>query len=382
MSGGAGARFWNDETQRWEDGDGTAPAATSPVTPPPARPDAPPAWPPVASPRVSSEVPAKDSDGTSGVGAVSDPDGWPGAGGQGNGWHGPAAGAGEGAGGWSETQVMAAGAAGGTRPPDTAPWPGHGWPPAGDQGAGSPPARATNRRRVWSVVGGVAAVGVTVGLVLTLVVDSGDGDGEGASAAVSASPTVPSDQVPGGGDPYASQTTPEVSASPSPTAPELPAGYQSYEDSEGFRIAIPEGWSRSQVDSQYGIAVVNYRNADSTRRLQVYQVAEESPDASFELYLSDETKKADGFEQLLLQNLDDGEFTGSRLEYLADSISGEPDIGTWHVYDERFVAQDGNIYAIAAYGPDADGRDDELELLTTALDAFCPPYACDPASVD
>ncbi|MEU6353967.1 hypothetical protein ABZ896_32325 [Streptomyces sp. NPDC047072] len=234
-----------------------------------------------------------------------------------------------------------------------------------------------NRRLVLSVLVGAAAVAVAATLVLTLVVGGGDEDDR--SAATSPSPEASFSQQ---SDPYASQE-PSYTEDPSPTEePSLPAGYELYEDEEGFRIAIPAGWARTSVDSQYGMAIVNYRSADGERRLQVYQVAEESPAASFELYLSDDTPKAPGFQELDLQTLDDGEFTGSRLEYLADSIKGEPDVGTWHVYDERFVAEDGNIYAIAAYGPDADGRDDELELLDTALQGFCPPYACDPASVD
>ncbi|WP_371669587.1 hypothetical protein OG985_19135 [Streptomyces sp. NBC_00289] len=236
-----------------------------------------------------------------------------------------------------------------------------------------------SRRLVWSVLIGAAAVGVAVSLVLTLVVDTGDDDGKGnrtvaASESPTPEPTQPTEVT---GSPT------EDTASPSPTLPELPTGYETFEDDEGFRIARPEGWTRSTVDSSYGIAVVNYRSADSEHRLQVYQVAEESPDASFDLYLSAETPKPAGFDKLRLRNLDDGEFTGSRLEYLADSIKGEPDVGVWHVYDERFVAADGNIYAIAAYGPDSDGGDDELEVLTTALDWFCPSLGgCDPAAVD
>ncbi|WP_202425916.1 hypothetical protein [Streptomyces sp. HUCO-GS316] len=238
-----------------------------------------------------------------------------------------------------------------------------------------------SRRLVWSVLVGAAAVGVAVSLVLTLVVDGGD-DGKGRrQVASSGSPTPGLSQQSGVTE---SPTEPTATTpSPSLSTPVLPVGYESYEDEEGFRIAIPEGWTRSTVNSQFGIAVVNYRDAAGEHRLQVYQVAEDSPDASFELYLSDETPKPQGFEELDLQNLDDGGFTGSRLEYLADSIKGEPDVGTWHVYDERFVAADGNIYAIAAYGPDSDGRDDELEVLTTALDWFCPPLGgCDPAALD
>jgi hypothetical protein len=219
---------------------------------------------------------------------------------------------------------------------------------------------------MWSVVVGAAVVGVAVSLVLTFVVGEGGDDTDARPPATSGSPRVSAP---------ASTPEEEPTATPSPTVAQLPAGYVLEEDAEGFRIAVPEGWSRSSVDSKFGIAVVNYRSPDGTRRLQVYQVAEESPDASFELYLSEDTPKPDGFVELALENLDDGDFVGSRLEYLTDSIKGEPEVGTWHVYDERFVASDGQIYAVAAYGPDSDGREDELELLNTALGWFCPPYA-------
>jgi hypothetical protein len=123
----------------------------------------------------------------------------------------------------------------------------------------------------------------------------------------------------------------------------------------------------------HGIRVVNYRSPDRKHRMQVFQVSEESPQASFDLFLSAKSVKPAGFKQLSLESLDDVDFTGARLEYLADKIKGEPDVGTWHVYDERFVAADDNIYAIAVYSPKADKRDDQLELLTTALNWFCPP---------
>ncbi|WP_280878342.1 hypothetical protein [Streptomyces pseudovenezuelae] len=226
-----------------------------------------------------------------------------------------------------------------------------------------------NRRLVWSVVVGAAVVGVAVSLVLTLVVGKDDGGSDkkplGASSVGSPTPSELS----------ASGVTPtEDTASPSLSAAVPADGYEKYDDAEGFQIAIPEGWTRSTVDSQFGIAVVNYRSADRTRRLQVYQVSEQSPAASFELYLSDQTGKPAGFQKIDLETLDDGEFTGSRLEYLADTIKGDPDVGTWHVYDERFVAADGNIYALASYGPDSNGSDDEFAVLTNALEWFCPPY--------
>ncbi|MGC0329970.1 hypothetical protein RKD23_002960 [Streptomyces sp. SAI-170] len=337
MSGGQ--RYWNEDTQRWEDpSSGPAPAPS-----PPPRPDFAPGagrrapWDADAGtfagpgsgdePAVVVTPPAHPVDPVPGpvppVPGSSPPGGWPGTPGV----------------------------------PPSEPWPGAG---------PGPSPRSVDRRVVWSVVVGAAVVGVAVSLVLTLVVGKGDDDTDARPPATS-SPRVESSSA---------QPTPteEESVTPSPTFAEPPAGYVLTQDDEGFRMAVPEGWSRSETDSQYGIAVVNYRSPDRTQRLQVYQVSEATPDESFELYLSNAREKADGFEQLALENLDDGDFVGSRLEYLVASIDGEPDVGTWHIYDERFVASDGEIYAVASYGPDSDGGTDELEVLNTALGWFCPPY--------
>ncbi|GLP67878.1 hypothetical protein TUSST3_45000 [Streptomyces sp. TUS-ST3] len=416
MSGGA--RYWNEETQRWEDGDGSG-AATGPVTPPPpALPGAVPTWPPevpgapdaeggagpsadgprtpTAPPVAPVWPPAAGADGADGMGADPDrtvdvgagigsagpnagpssspppppspPAGWPGTGG-GSTWHGP--GAADASGGWSSVEQIG----GGSVP--SAEWSGSAWSTTVPTAVPEAPT-GTNRRLVWSALVGVAAVGVAVTLVLTTVVgDDGDDKAGGAS------PT-PTGIVSQQSDPYESPTPSptEDTASPLASAPELPAGYELYEDQQGFRIARPVGWSRTAVASRFGIDVVNFRSADGERRIQVYQVAEESPEASFELYLSADTPKPDGFEKLDLRPVEENGFTGERLEYRADTLSGEPDVGPWHVYDERFVAQDGLIYAIAAYGQEDDGGADELELLTTALSGFCAPYACDAASVD
>ncbi|MFF0158877.1 hypothetical protein ACFYRY_15275 [Streptomyces sp. NPDC005263] len=391
MSGGA--RYWNEETQRWEDAAGrdTTPAPVTP--PPPARPGfAPGEGTPGTDPgpgtgSAGGEEAAPDSVSPSPAPTPPPaPVGWPGSGGH-NGWHGPA-GAGAGDAAWSPTEVsgqgpaLAQSAGGGDGAWPAAAWPATTWPPAG-QPAAPAPARGMSRRLVWSVVAGAAAVGVAVSLLLTLVVPGDDKDKPSVAASgTESSPPADVSQQSGPEPTGTEPTNTEETASPSPSTSALPAGWESYEDQEGFRIARPKGWTRGTKASQFGMAVVNYRSADRERRLQIYQVAEESPAASFDLYLSDQTDKAAGFRELSLDTLDDGEFTGTRLEYLADRIKGEPDVGTWHVYDERFVAADGNIYAIAAYGPDANGGEDELELLTTAVDHFCPPYACDPASID
>ncbi|MGV9319313.1 hypothetical protein [Streptomyces sp. NPDC003660] len=327
--------------------DSSAPAAQATGTPPPAsawppadrRTPPPAAWPPAAPSSTEPQSPAWPPS------APADPPtaAWPPA-------HHPDPPTGS----WSPTA---------TNPelPVTAPW-----PPVDP--APEPPAKDSGRRVLWLVLVGAAVAGVAVSLVLTQVVGKDKDKRDDARPVVRHSSSAPVTPGP----------SPTPTPTPSPSAP--PAGYELRDDSEGFRVAVPEGWKRAEVPSQYGMSVVNFRSPDRERRLQVYEVSEASPDASFDLYLSDQTAKPRGFEKLALTNLDEGDFTGSRLEYLADAIRDEPEVGTWHVYDERFVAADGKIYALAAYGANADGGEDELELLTTALAWFCPPgMNCDPA---
>ncbi|MFE5395159.1 hypothetical protein ACFQ9U_11385 [Streptomyces sp. NPDC056568] len=331
MSGGQ-QRYWNEAAQRWEDAAGSATPATPP---PPPRPEAVPRMPPVPGPD---------------AGPCTTPVPPPG--------HAP----------WSAPEL-----------PHPAPLPPG---PAPSSGGGTGP----SRRLVWSVLGGAAAVGAVVALVLTLVVpgdEGGDDDGRAAGPA-SASATEPSALRSGettgtGGTGDAGETpAPPEESSPAAEGTGLPDGYELHADPEGFTLARPEGWVRDAVPSQYGMSVVNHRSPDGRLRLQVYQVAEATPTASFDLFLSEETPKGPGFRELSLTTPHVGEVTATRLEYLVDSIRGEPDVGTWHVVDERFLAPDGQVYAIAAYGADADGREDERELLDTARAAFCPPHTtCD-----
>ncbi|MFF9755647.1 hypothetical protein ACF1FC_23165 [Streptomyces sp. NPDC014344] len=168
--------------------------------------------------------------------------------------------------------------------------------------------------------------------------------------------------------------TAEPSSAPEPSS--LPEGFGLHRDAEGFTVARPTGWEREAVPSQHGFDVVNYRSPDGLRRLQVYEVEERSPEESFDLYLSDRTPKADGFEKVALGPLETEGVSGLRLEYRADSLRGEPDVGSWHVQDVRFRSPaDGKVYAIAAYGAPTDGIDPELALVLTAVAHFCPPSA-------
>ncbi|MER7491304.1 hypothetical protein ABT033_01395 [Streptomyces pharetrae] len=232
------------------------------------------------------------------------------------------------------------------------------------------------RPRVWaSVVAAAALIGVTVALV---VVQVNDGDEPGRRTGPRADGTVSPTPSP---ETYPSESPQEETtalSSPSASSRELPAGYESFVDPQGFRIAMPVGWTREAVPSEYGIDVVNYRSPTGERRLQVFEVAEATAQESFELLLSPQTPKAPGFEQLAMYDLTGVDVTGASLEYLVDAIRGEPDVGAWHVVDARFEASDGDRYAIIAYGRDDDGRDDEFELASTGVEWFCPPeWTCD-----
>lgn len=176
-------------------------------------------------------------------------------------------------------------------------------------------------------------------------------------------------------DPGASEgsTTadPTQSASASATPP---AGYEVLDDPQGFRIAVPEGWTRKSQSSKYGIDVVEYRGSDGIRRLQIFQVMEATAHQSV-VESQKASSKLNGYQEIHVQDVTDpsgGE--AAEHEYTADELSGEPATGvTYHVIDYRFQAEDGEKYALIAYGTQSDQADAERELLATARAWFCPP---------
>ncbi|MGW1957680.1 hypothetical protein ACWCPI_33875 [Streptomyces sp. NPDC001920] len=151
----------------------------------------------------------------------------------------------------------------------------------------------------------------------------------------------------------------------------LPDGYHEVPDEEGFRIAVPVGWSRESSPSQYGIDIVNYRSPDGLRRLQVFQLMEDSPYGSLQA-AQVESAKLDGYELIELTEPPSSPDAAAEHEYRASEIVGESNSGVRHVIDHRFQAADGNRYALVAYGPD-NADQAERELVDTAVGWFCPP---------
>ncbi|MGV9943281.1 hypothetical protein [Streptomyces sp. NPDC003401] len=166
---------------------------------------------------------------------------------------------------------------------------------------------------------------------------------------------------------------PGVTASP-------PSGYEILDDSEGFRIALPEGWTRESDPSRYGIEIVEYRAPDGVRRIQIFQLMEDSPHASV-VEAQTTASGLDGYREIQVRYVPDPSGNeAAEHEYTADELSGEPATGSaYHVIDHRFEAVDGERYALIAYGAQDDGTEDERELLDTARAWFCPPSVQCPA---
>lgn len=162
----------------------------------------------------------------------------------------------------------------------------------------------------------------------------------------------------------------EPSASGSSAPPD---GYETKEDSEGYTVAVPEDWDRRTETRDDGSKTVFYEASGGARQLQIFWVEDDDPYASLEL-AEKNAEKNEGYDRKGLDHLDSGEAgAAARFEYTYDS---EEHGGTRHVVDHRFEAEDGELYAIVAYGPDEDGDEDkEKELLDTALTFFCPSGA-------
>lgn len=152
-----------------------------------------------------------------------------------------------------------------------------------------------------------------------------------------------------------------------------PPGYSVKEDPEGFQVAVPDGWDRRTEGREVGSKVVFYEEPGRSRQLQIFWVEDADPYASLELAEKNAEKNKD-YERNALDQLDSGDgSSAARLEYTYDS---DEHGGTRHVIDHRFEAEDGELYAIVAYGQTEGGTaEQEKELLDTALTYFCPSGA-------
>ena len=152
---------------------------------------------------------------------------------------------------------------------------------------------------------------------------------------------------------------------------ELPDGYRLAEDPEGFSLAVPEDWRR-RTESRGDDKAVFYENKDRTKQLLMFPVKDADPYESLQL-AEGYAEKNEKYERESFQRLNGGDRKAARLEYTY--FSDEHD-GVRHVIDHRFEAEDGDLYALIAYGPETKNASEEgRSLLDTALSSFCAPGA-------
>lgn len=225
-----------------------------------------------------------------------------------------------------------------------------------------PPPSPPGPRRLLVILTAMAVLGAGVGAGVWFLSRDGStspGATPGTSVAVTTStpPTTPPETVPG--------STPPPSPLDSP--PPTPApGYRSVEDPVGYTLFVPQDWVRRQKEGEKA-PVVFYDAPDDGRQLQIFRLAEESPAESLRLAEND---PGYGFARRPdYQALERDEGDGwSELSYRYD----DEDKGPRRVIDHRFEADDGELYAIRASGPEGLSLAQIREPLTAALGSFCP----------
>jgi hypothetical protein len=151
-----------------------------------------------------------------------------------------------------------------------------------------------------------------------------------------------------------------------------PAGFVVCDDPEGFRIAVPKGWDRRVEARDFGSNVIDYGDPDGPRQLQIFFVDDADPYSSLK-QAENGAEKFKDYDRKAMSRLENSEgAAAARFEYSYDSKTHG---GKVHVIDHRFEAEDGELYAIIAYGPAGGDADEEKELVDTALSTFCPDGA-------
>ncbi|MFG2820222.1 serine/threonine-protein kinase [Kitasatospora sp. NPDC048365] len=246
-------------------------------------------------------------------------------------------------------------------PPTTPPLP----PSAADGGA--------HRRKLLIVGGAIAAVLVAGGVTFAMVGGGSDGGGEAAVVApssptdtyVSPSPTPTPTPEPSTATATATSTR-TVTTAPSSTAAAsgstaAPAGYRWVDDPAGFRVAVPQGWTRSENNGQ-----IDY-SPDGGVHLLRFGVTPGATKTSEEHFLE--------LEQTVSTYPD-----YQRILLAADTYQGRPGAaweftwtdpkqGTRHAVDQAFIATSGTEYAIYLSGPESDWTSTQQRLVTV-LNSF------------
>ncbi|MEV7612313.1 hypothetical protein [Streptomyces sp. NPDC089799] len=384
---GPSAPRWDPVTQRWTEPGDPAPPAPAPAPAPAEPPPGPEHAPPAADQGAWWNGPAASGDATTAD------TGWPVAGHAGQGGHAGHAG---------QAAPAAVPAAGLPLPPMPPLPPGYPPGPPGYPGAPQPlppaPHDTRARSRLVPVTAGVAVAAVALGAAAVWFVQRDDpapkpevhgpvvpsgGPRSGSPQQETPAPSADAPSADPSGAPSGTATgipsgppsgapsgtgapTSGASGFPSP-APSDPAGaHRTVQDSDGFTIAVPQGWNREKTGSG-----VFYRAPDRTALLQVFRVSEADLSPLDAVRAASENLRSQpntpDYTEISVGTVG-GSSGAAELVYEYDSAESR---GRRHGIERVFHAADGSKWAVLAAGP-ATAPDTVRQNLAAALAAFRP----------
>ncbi|KQV14420.1 MULTISPECIES: serine/threonine-protein kinase [unclassified Kitasatospora] len=252
-------------------------------------------------------------------------------------------------------------------------------PPTPTPPAPSPPAPPGDgrRRRTLLVVGSAVLAALLTGGVVFAVVNSGSENPAQTTTVVAPTTTPPSSQPPTTQAPTSQAPTsqPPTSQPPSsppktspptsaaPTAPAAPAGFRWVDDPAGFRVAVPQNWTRTETGGQ-----IDY-SPDGGLHLLRFGIgpgATQSSEAHF-LELEQTVAQQTDYQRITLQtNVYQGSY-GALWEFSWTDAKRGPR----HAADQAFVATNGTEYAIYLASPEGDWTTTQQQF-ATVLNTFQP----------
>lgn len=233
-----------------------------------------------------------------------------------------------------------------------------------------PPSEPGRLRRV--------PLAVLIAMVVVAVAGAGGGyllargGHGGAKAAPTTSASGPALDTPDRTGDGKDSPSPTESSSASPSAT-VPAGYRLTQDPQGFRLYVPQGWTREDQGS-HGVF---YNSADHKRLIQVYRVggAGLRPYDALKATSGELAREHPDYQEISLA--DDATVPGiagpvARLVYAYDN----QELGhRRQVADYAFLTPDGTQYAVLSAAP-TDTWPEQEDTLKTALSVFCAGANC------
>ncbi|MFD3436031.1 serine/threonine-protein kinase [Streptomyces sp. NPDC058685] len=230
----------------------------------------------------------------------------------------------------------------------------------------APAGRARRRAPLLVAAALVAALAGAGGATAVLMQDDGKGTAAPGPAASDSTPPVRTARSPVA-DP-APTVTVTSSPAPAPAAekPSAPAGYLAVVDPDGFAIAVPEGFSRSEDDKR-----VYYMDADQAVRIgiRVQRPVPDGPLGSMRRSDADGPHTNPGYRDGKVTPTTHNGLTAALWEFTWNGFSRAE--GDRHTIDVCWE-ENGRMYDVWVSAP--VGRLDEARRhFDTALDSFTPP---------